>query len=696
MFIKKIGKLNLVVLSVLLSCLLLILMSQLSIALNLSHIFLFMLCAISTWTFYKGLQQTKVNQNTILYILFVGVELIIVSWLGRQMEMMSFLYFYFLHSIGIILIIISLCLYYFHIKTYFSKKSLLIMRIGIILYLSSPIFYFVQIFIPSTLSITYFLPFTIFGSLLIMAAIYAKFVKVNSEDHNSNHFYFCRILGILTSVAALVYFFSSFIDDIIVYSCIFSIIVLFTLFDHLFQKRIEYFNKLRIENDWLSIKVKQRTNEITFIKQHDLLTKLPNRHYFNQEVHKSIIESANKKEKFSIISIDLDRFRNINDMFGHSFGDKLLVELAKRIDNALNNNHLVSRQSGDEFFILIKNIENVQDVISMVKQISDSIKEIFVIDQHEIQLSSTIAIAFYPDDGKTAEDLIKNVGIALNEGKKQGNNQTIFFNTQMNEMVKKRITLENYLHRALDNNEFIMYYQPQFDVLSNQIIGMESLIRWNHPQLGMIPPNEFIEIAEESGLIIPIGEWVFKEACRQAYQWNTKYGKVLKIGINVSPRQFSQENLVDFISNTMLNIGISPEYVDIEITESIALSDINYAISKLQKLKELKVHTSLDDFGTGFSSLSYLKDLPIDTLKIAQPFINGIPVDHRDVAIVSAIVDMSKNLYMNVIAEGVESLNQFTFLKEIGCKQVQGYYIGRPVSKYEFEKKYLQERTFKL
>ncbi|WP_297990010.1 bifunctional diguanylate cyclase/phosphodiesterase, partial [uncultured Anoxybacillus sp.] len=301
-------------------------------------------------------------------------------------------------------------------------------------------------------------------------------------------------------------------------------------------------------------------------------------------------------------------------------------------------------------------------------------------------------IAVYPFDGETSDTLMKHADIAMYRAKEQGKNQYQFFNSEMDRIVLQKTIIETALHEAIEKKQFTLFYQPQFDVQTKELIGMEALIRWIHPKLGTISPSIFIPIAEETGQIIPIGEWVIEEACRQMKSWNEQTGRSLRISVNISPKQFLKENFVEHIHSVLQNTPLPPRQLDLEITEGVAVFKEQYTIHKLQQLKQLGVHISIDDFGTGYSSLSYLRKFPIDRLKIAKPFIDGITEEKEDVAVVKAIIVLAKNLKLRVIAEGVETLQQLDLLRSLQCDEIQGYVLGKPLPADGFEKTYMKNQ----
>ncbi|KEQ23749.1 putative bifunctional diguanylate cyclase/phosphodiesterase [Paenibacillus tyrfis] len=424
--------------------------------------------------------------------------------------------------------------------------------------------------------------------------------------------------------------------------------------------------------------------QLTYLAYHDMLTGLPNRQKFQQTVGMSIQAAKLSGSKLSVMFIDLDRFKNVNDTFGHAFGDLLLTEAAERLKSGLQADDSVSRQGGDEFTVLIKDASQSEDAEKMANKIIHLLSQPFAIDGHELRVGCSIGIAMYPQDGEDPITLMKNADTAMYRAKELGKNGYQFYKAEMNDTVIQKLVMEEWLNKALEQEEFVLYYQPQVDIFTSRMNGMEALIRWNHPRLGFISPGEFIPLAEETGLIIPIGQWVLRTACKQNKAWQLAGYPPLKMAVNISPIQFHQHDFVQVVLDALQESGLEPRYLELEITEGIAMYHVDQVIQKLQTLRELGVHISMDDFGTGYSSLNYLKKFPIDKLKIAQQFVRDITVDPDDAAIVQAIMAMALSLKLNVIAEGVETEEQLSFLLDIKCREIQGYIYSKPVPAHEF------------
>lgn len=420
--------------------------------------------------------------------------------------------------------------------------------------------------------------------------------------------------------------------------------------------------------------------DIEYQAFYDHLTGLPNRRLLSDRMDHAIAHTERNEILMAVLFIDCDRFKPINDTLGHIIGDKLLISIAERLNKNVRDSDTVCRVSGDEFAIVLEDIKHISAVDRIAQNILDSIAEPHYLEGHKIFTTVSIGITIYPIDEKDVNGLLTSADIAMYHAKQSGGNQYEYFNSDMNTRSKQRLTLEHDLHDALANNELEIYYQPLNTIDSERkIIGVEALLRWHHPKQGMIAPTHFINITENTGLIIPIGEWVLTTACEQIKEWEHQGLGKITVSVNLSPRQFMDSNLVSAVKSALDTSGIEPNQLNLEITESTAMYSIDKTIDILHSLKNLGVHISIDDFGTGYSSLSYLQQMPIDNLKIDRSFIKNIHHSTKDQAFVQAIVTMAHTLGMKTIAEGVELEGQFTFLKEIGCEVAQGYLFSKPV-----------------
>ena len=420
----------------------------------------------------------------------------------------------------------------------------------------------------------------------------------------------------------------------------------------------------------------------------DSLTGLPNRRLFNDRLALAIDQAQEHGQVFSILYIDLDHFKLINDNFGHLIGDQLLMEVAERLQKCSAKSDTISRLGGDEFIILLPNTDYGK-AAEHAANIIEALNKPFQFNGEEVFVTPSVGISMYPEDGEEQETLIKNADIAMYRVKEEGKNSFQFFTQEMNKSVSRKSQLAIGLRKALEKNEFAIHYQPQVDLKTGKIIGAEALLRWNHSEWGSVSPAEFIPIAEETGIIVQIGEFVLKQACLQNKAWQDAGLPPFRIAVNISSRQFSQSDLSEVVSIALEEADLAPHYLELELTESI-IQGSKSAVSTMLELKEKGVHLSIDDFGTGYSSLKYLKMFPINTLKIDQHFTRNINSDLKDAALVDTIIKMAHNLGLNVIAEGVETLDQLEFLKQKSCNQAQGYYFNRPLPAEEIERIYLE------
>lgn len=419
---------------------------------------------------------------------------------------------------------------------------------------------------------------------------------------------------------------------------------------------------------------------------HDSLTRLPNRLLFNDRLQSAIAEAGRSGELFAVLFVDLDRFKTINDSLGHSVGDQVLGAVAKRLRATVRASDTVSRYAGDEFTLILRHIVNREDVARIADKIVKVLETpLTLTDGRELQITASLGISFYPEDGKDGETLLKHADVAMYSAKGLGRNTYQVYVAVPEESHRQRLDLETKLRVAERNNELRAYYQPQVDALTEDIIGMESLIRWEHPELGLISPGFFIPIAEDTGLIVPIGEWILRTACADAKRWLDMFDVPLRVSVNLSALQLRQPNLVEVVSRALQDTGLPGDNLDLEVTESINIKDIPNLMEVLGQLRELGCHIAIDDFGTGQSSLDYIKRFPADRIKIDQTFVRNIGVDPADEAIVRATINMARNMNRIVVAEGVETEDHLRFLREYGCQELQGYLFARPLPAASFE-----------
>ncbi len=428
------------------------------------------------------------------------------------------------------------------------------------------------------------------------------------------------------------------------------------------------------------------------VAQHDVLTGLPNRSLLQDRLGQAVAYATRSGHPVWVMLIDLDRFKYVNDSMGHKAGDVLLMTVAARLRGSLRDTDTVARLSGDEFVVILSQHEDQPLSGDIVQRVMDSVAQPVMLGTKEFFVTCSIGVAAYPSDGTPAESLIEHADIAMYRAKKLGRNNFQFYTPAMNEESLERVRIESALRNALERNEFVLHYQPQVDLKTGQIVGMEALIRWKHPELGMVPPMRFISVAEDTGLIVPIGAWVMRTACAQNKAWQDAGLGHLRVAVNLSARQFSATELLPGIEQVLLDTGLEPSCLELELTESLFMSDVTPAVDLLHRMKSLGVKLSIDDFGTGYSSFSYLSRFPIDVLKIDRSFVNDITHDANDAAIVASIIALAHNLRLSVIAEGVETAEQLDYLRHQGCDEMQGYYFSRPLPAQEFEQLLRQRR----
>ncbi|EHQ88087.1 sensor domain-containing protein [Desulfosporosinus youngiae] len=430
--------------------------------------------------------------------------------------------------------------------------------------------------------------------------------------------------------------------------------------------------------------------ELTHQAQHDALTGLPNRLLFYEHLKQALAQAKRKQNKLAVMFLDLDRFKLINDTMGHNLGDQLLKNVAGRIRQTVRGGDTVARQGGDEFLVLLPEINDELEAALVSDRILGVFEQPIIIEDKEVYISTSIGISLYPNDGGDPESLVKQADTAMYYAKEKGRNNCQFFTEGLNIKANQRLLTENSLRKALIRKEFILYYQPQVDLKSGKIVGLEALIRWNSVELGLVSPATFINIAEETGLILPIGEWVLRTACAQNKKWQNQGFAPLRMSVNISARQFQEPSFIKLVKQILEETNLDPRWLELEITESIAMEKGEPTLEMLNSFKKLGVRISIDDFGTGFSSLNYLSRMPIDTLKIDQSFIQDISKGENGEEVVTAIIQLAKNLRLKVIAEGVETNTQRTFLEDKLCDEMQGYLFCKAVPSEEAERLFVR------
>lgn len=449
----------------------------------------------------------------------------------------------------------------------------------------------------------------------------------------------------------------------------------------------EMLEKIQLHDHAMEKELQERQraeDRLDYIAHYDPVTTLPNRHFFNVRLHQLSVQAREQGVRSALMFIDLDNFKIINDNLGHQVGDLVLKAVAARLRLMLRLTDVISRIGGDEFAILLAGLPASEHAGIVAEKISHSLAGPFQIGEHEIYAHASIGIAICPEDATDPMDLLRLADTAMYYAKENGRNTYRFFKPEMHGKAQKRMTMETGLRHALENGEFEVYYQPKYHLLRKEIIGAEALLRWNRPGVGMIGPLDFIPIAEETGLIVAIGEWVLNQACEQIAFLNTRTRTSIHIAVNLSGRQFKEENLVEQVHSAIIKAGIFPHQLELEITESTLVDTSPATLAKLEALREMGINISIDDFGTGYSSMSYLKKMPISTLKIDREFIKDLPGDTDDAAITSAIIAMARSLNLDIVAEGVETQQQVEFLRAHGCEVIQGYLISPPVPAKQF------------
>jgi len=450
--------------------------------------------------------------------------------------------------------------------------------------------------------------------------------------------------------------------------------------DYLAKGRLD--RELLLRSMHYSIERKRYQVELEHQANYDALTGLPNRNLLHDRLRQAVYSQSRSPHTVAVVFIDLDHFKFVNDSLGHSTGDKLLKGMADRLRLVLREGDTVARLGGDEFVLILKDQTNDEIIFRAMHRIIQEVSQPMTIEGKELYVSCSAGISLYPQDGSDVDTLLKNADAAMYRAKEHGRNNFQFYTSEMNERVNERLALENALRRALERREFLLHYQQRVNLATNTIVGAEALVRWNHPEWGLVFPARFVPLAEETGLIVQLGEWVLREACRQARAWIDQGLNPGMVSVNLSARQFRQEGLVRMVSRVLEETGLDPRVLEMELTESMVMHNIDAAIATLNGLKSLGVSLSVDDFGTGYSSLAYLKNLPIDKLKIDRSFVRDIGTgdDADDGVLAAAIVSLGHSLHLHVVAEGVETDAQMRFLKRHRCDEVQGYYYGEALT----------------
>jgi len=431
---------------------------------------------------------------------------------------------------------------------------------------------------------------------------------------------------------------------------------------------------------------KESEKRIAFMATHDELTSLPNRSLLNDRLQHAIAHAKRQQEKMAVLFLDIDHFKFINDSLGHQVGDQLLIVLAQRLSSILRQEDTVARFGGDEFVIVLPQFNALNSIKDLASNILKQIKQPYHLMEHELLITGSIGISIYPTDAIEADELIQHADSAMYLAKETGRNNSQFYTPEINEKITRRLTLEKALRQAVEQNELVLHYQPKIDLMSNTITGMEALVRWQHPELGLVSPIEFIPLAEETGIILEIGDWVMLTACQQMKQWESKYPNLVNMSINVSARQFRQVDFIEHVQSILSASKVTVNKIEFELTETVIMDEVDTVITTMEQLKQLGIFLSIDDFGTGYSSLSYLQRFPVDVLKIDRSFVNDISSEKTDSTIIRSILGLADNFNLRVVAEGIENAYQQKVLTSLGCHYGQGYYFSRPEAAKEMAK----------
>lgn len=437
--------------------------------------------------------------------------------------------------------------------------------------------------------------------------------------------------------------------------------------------------------DQQNLLLRENQNHLDYLAHHDALTDLPNRLLFQDRLQHAMAKSRRSGQSAALLFLDLDRFKKINDSLGHSIGDQVLCEVARRLRSTLRESDTVARLGGDEFVMLLEQTSAEQDISLVARKVLKQMAEPLLIEEHELFLTTSIGISLFPEDGSSVDELMKAADVAMYRAKEEGRNNFQFYRPEMNARTHGLLLLEGKLRRALEEQQLVLYYQPQFDLGSRKLVGFEALLRWQPPGEPMVNPGDFIPLAEDTGLIVPMGEWVLQTACEQNLAWQRQGFAPVRMAVNISPRQFRQRSFIDTVDQALQRSGLAPQWLELEITESCAMDKVEENILAMAHLTQRGIHLAIDDFGTGFSSLSYLKRFPISKLKIDRSFIRDICHDPNDAAIATSVIALGRSMKLEVVAEGVETEEQAAFLRREGCQLSQGFLLGRPLPAKQVE-----------
>jgi diguanylate cyclase (GGDEF)-like protein/PAS domain S-box-containing protein len=432
---------------------------------------------------------------------------------------------------------------------------------------------------------------------------------------------------------------------------------------------------------------KEAEKKIHRLAYFDPLTGLPNRGMFQDRLRQALALAHRENHRVCLVFLDLDNFKDVNDTYGHDFGDKLLREVAGRLAGSMRESDTLARLGGDEFVVILTSVTTMESTATAALRLLSAFSQPFVMDGRKIYSSASIGIALYPDDGQDAESLLKCADTAMYHAKNEGKSQYRFFSTEMNQKIMHRVSLENCLHQGLEKEEFFLNYQPQWDLKTSKMVGVEVLLRWQSAEFGLMPPSEFIALTENSGLIFDLGQWVLRTACVQARKWSLAGHQGFKVAVNISGKQLKQPDFLEMVDRVLKDSGVDPASLELEFTESVIMEQADKTIETLQALKKMGIQLSIDNFGTGYSSLNYLKHFPIDRIKIDRSFVADLDHSNDDATLVETIISMGHSLNRKVLAEGVENGKQLNFLTAAGCDEVQGFYLAMPMTAEDIAKR---------
>lgn len=624
------------------------------------------------------------NSAISLVLLFI-VVLTGILFLNDDVSFVLFNSLYILVSFVLLFYLRKSILYYKYIMYIFSLISLVLLSVAIALYPKEHArisWYFI------ILLFSYFLGSKYLGYIMTVLSIFSLIILNYSLDMDFSLYILILIIFILLLASILINLYENREKQAKQRLCDMNVDLELRVKNEIDKRMAVYEEsnrKLKESADELNAQ-KNAYQELAF---YDTLTGLPNRVLFHDRLKHAITKSKRSNTKLAVLFLDLDNFKEINDSLGHDVGDKVLKITATRLKNRMRQSDTLARLGGDEFTLLLEDLHDMSAIGNIAKNLIDVISEAICVVNHELYISASIGISMYPEDGTDEDALLKYADAAMYSAKEEGSSLPHFYKKEMTEKSLERLRLEASMRQALENDEFVLHYQPVISARESKLIGIEALVRWQHPQEGLLFPSHFIDAAESSSIIVPLGEQVLRKATKQLALWHKKGFDPGFMSVNLSVKQLHHQGLVPLISDILKSISFRTSWLELEITESYTMQNPKEAIKLLKQIRRLGVKFSIDDFGTGYSSLAYLKKLPVSKLKIDRSFIRDIPRNKGDKALVSAIVSMSKSMHLDVVAEGVENKEQKDFLESIGCDKIQGYYFAKPMPAKEIEKKYL-------